>query len=37
MDAARSDLPMPRARARARAAQRRQQEWAVRKKEKRIQ
>jgi hypothetical protein len=36
MDAARSDPPTPRARARARAAQRREQERAVRKKEKRI-
>jgi hypothetical protein len=36
VDAARSDLPTPRAHARARAAQRREQERAARKKERRI-
>jgi hypothetical protein len=36
VNAARSDPPTPRARARARAAQRREQEWAARKKERSI-
>jgi hypothetical protein len=36
VNTARSDPPTPRARARAHAAQRREQEWAAHKKERRI-